>query len=362
MKAVVVLANQPQSLHLAEVAPPEPSPGEVQVKVLEVGLCGTDRDIVQGKYGEPPPGESLLVIGHENLGVVSHLGEGVTAFSPGELVVATVRRPCPELCLNCQAGEPDMCRTGNFRERGIKGLSGFATEAYVEQARYLVRIPERLRRVAVLLEPLSVVEKALREAWFIQERLIWRPERAFVTGAGPIGLLSAMVLRLKGLEVHLLDRVAPEHPKARLAQALGASFHHADAHHGLGELSASVGRPDVIVEATGVSSLSFPAVLALSCNGILVRLGLSPSRQLISLPGDVINQTMVLENILVLGSVNANVQDFDQGIADMLACEQRFPGWLEGLITRRLPLSALTRAFEREPDDVKVVLEVAATP
>ncbi|HEY9898368.1 MAG TPA: glucose 1-dehydrogenase [Pantanalinema sp.] len=362
MRAAAVETSKPESLHLETLCAPEPAPDEVRVDVLEVGLCGTDRDIVLGKYGEAPPGESFLIIGHENLGVVSRAGSGVTSLRPGELVVATVRRPCPELCLNCQAGEIDMCRTGHFRERGIKGMHGYAAESYVEKEAYLVRVPESLTRVAVLLEPLSVVEKALREVSFVQERLVWKAERALVTGAGPIGLLAALVLRLRGIETHLVDLVEADHPKAHLARALGASFHSSDAHHGLGELVQGIGRPDVIVEATGVSAISFPAILTLAPNGVLVRLGLSPSRQALALPGDVINQVMVLENIAVLGSVNANIRDFARGVDDLLESERRFPGWLEGLISRRIPLSALDAAFEKEPDDIKVVLSISPPP
>lgn len=360
MRAAAVEAGKPQSLHLETLPGPEPGPGEVRVEVCEVGLCGTDHDIVQGRYGEPPEGSPFLIIGHENLGVVSKVGEGVGGFEPGEWVVATVRRPCPELCLNCQAGEVDMCRTGHFLERGIKGLHGFASASYTERATYLVRVPSALRRVAVLLEPLSVVEKALRMAFVVQERLIWKPRRALVTGAGTIGLLAAMVLRLKGVETHLVDVVPEDHPKARQARALGASFHRTDAHHGLGELVGRIGRPDLVVEATGVSAISFPAILTLAPNGLLVRLGLSPSKESIALPGDVLNQAMVLENIAVLGSVNANVRDFAQGVEDLLEAQARFEGWLERLITRRLPLSALAGAFEKRPDDIKVVLSIGA--
>jgi threonine dehydrogenase-like Zn-dependent dehydrogenase len=255
-----------------------------------------------------------------------------------------------------------MCRTGNFRERGIKGAHGFASESYVERAAFLVRVPESLRQVAVLLEPLSVVEKALREVAFIQQRLIWEPTRAIVTGAGTIGLLASMVLRLRGIETHVVDRVSADHPKAHLARAIGAKFYSTDAHHGLPELVQRIGRPDVIVEATGASAISFPAVLALSPNGILARLGLSPSKQTLELPVDVINQVMVLENIAVLGSVNANIRDFAQGVEDMGESERRFPGWLARMISRRLPLSALSEAFEKEPDDIKVVLSLSPTP
>lgn len=357
MRAAVVQPGLPGSLHVEDVPPPALEAGQVLVRVLEVGLDGTDRDIQRGEYGLAPPGRQNLVIAHESVGTVVEVAPGVTDLSAGDTVVATVRRPCPERCLNCAAGEFDHCATGHYLERGIKGLDGYASELYAERPEYLVRVPAELRSVAVLLEPFSVALKALREGFHVQSRMAWRPVRALVIGAGSLGLLVTLGLRLRGLEVAVLDLVAPEHPKARRAVELGARY--LDGHAvPLTSLCSVLGSLDFIVEASGDSKTVFDSLPLLENNGILVTLGLSTAQRSLTIPADAINFERVLENLAVLGCVNSHRRDFERGVAEMAQAEERFPGWLGSLISRRVGLSELPEAMSLGPEDIKVAMRI----
>lgn len=358
MRAAVVRPGLPGSIHVEDRPAPPLSPEQVLVGVLEVGIDGTDRDIDRGEYGEAPDGRSDLIVAHESVGTVAEVGSGVSGLLPGDTVVATVRRPCPERCLNCAAGEFDHCMTGHYLERGIKGLDGYASDYYVEAPEFLVRVPDALRSVAVLLEPLSIAQKAIREAFHVQSRMTWQPRHALVIGAGSLGLLVALGLRLRGLEVAVIDRVPPDHAKARRVEELGARYF--DLHVApLITLPRTLGPLDLIIEAAGDSKTIFDSLQILGNNGILVTLGLSTTRGNLTIPADVLNLERVLENLTVLGCVNSHHKDFEQGAADMLAAEQRFPGWLDGLITRRLPLADISAAMGRSPEDIKVVMTLA---
>jgi threonine dehydrogenase-like Zn-dependent dehydrogenase len=357
MRAVVVTPKQPGSARQVELPIPTAAPGTALMRVLEVGIDGTDTEINQGLYGEPPPGFSFLVIGHEALSMVEAVGEGVLGFAPGDLVVSTVRRP--DSCPNCQAGESDMCLLGNYTERGIKGAHGYMGEYYSETEAFMVKIPPALRPFAVLLEPLSIVEKATYQAWKIQERMLWQPTRAVVLGAGPIGILCTLLLRLRGLEVHVFAKSAPESLQGRILTDLGATYQSVDDHPVTG-IKDELGQIDFILEGTGNSAVAFEAMAQLGTNGVLCLTGVSGGNRSIQIPADVINLQMVLGNKVSFGSVNANRRYFELGLQHFQQAEQRWPGIFERLITRRVAFSDFLSALDRRPEDIKTLLTIAA--
>jgi threonine dehydrogenase-like Zn-dependent dehydrogenase len=357
MHAVAVTPKQPGSARRVELPIPTIAPGMAVMRVLEVGIDGTDTEINQGLYGESPPGFSFLVVGHEALSMVEAVGEGVSGFAPGDLVVSTVRRP--DNCPNCQAGESDMCLFGNYTERGIKGAHGYMGEYYSETPAFMVKIPSALRPFAVLLEPLSIVEKATYQAWKIQERMVWQPARAVVLGAGPIGILCTLLLRLRGLEVHVYAKSAPDSVQGRILTDLGATYQSVDDHPVAG-IRDELGQIDFILEGTGNSTVAFEAMAQLGTNGVLCLTGVSAGNRSIAIPADVINLQMVLGNRVTFGSVNANRRYFEMGLQHFQQAEQRWPGIFERLITRRVPFSDFLSALDRRPEDIKTLLTIAA--
>ena len=358
MKAVIVTPGEPGSGRLAEVPDPRPRDGEVLVQVREVGLDGTDAEILQGRYGEAPPGEDHLIIGHESLGQVAEVTNGAEGLSPGDRVVAIVRRPDPVPCRNCAAGEWDMCLNGRYTERGIKGLHGFLADFYTEVPEYLVRVPAAVADVAVLLEPLSIVEKVVEQVTRIQERLVWQPQRAVVLGAGPIGLLVGMLLCLEGIDVHFYD-TAERGIKRDLAESIGTSFIWARERKLDHALADEIGAVDIVVEATGFSPLAFDAMDMVAPNGIVCLTGVSGGSRKLEVPADHLNLEMVLSNKVVFGSVNANRRHFQSGVRHLQEIETRWPGLLSRMITRRLPLTDFAGAFEPSPDRIKSIVEIA---
>ncbi|HEV2108544.1 MAG TPA: alcohol dehydrogenase catalytic domain-containing protein, partial [Thermomicrobiales bacterium] len=253
--------GRPHSLHLRDLPAPEAGFGEVVVRPRRVGICGTDREIIEATFGQAPAGEDDLVLGHEVLGIVESVGDGVTTISPGDLVGSTVRRP--DGCPACRAGQPDMCLWLNYSERGILRAHGFMAERFVERVEHLVPIPTSLEPVGVFLEPLSVVEKAYRQAVLIQRRITsWRPAASIVLGAGPIGLLQTLLLREQGAEVWTLARSAPPNPASRIVEAAGAHYI-STRETSLGELAPSLPNIDLIIEATGVSDVIAESMAAL---------------------------------------------------------------------------------------------------
>jgi threonine dehydrogenase-like Zn-dependent dehydrogenase len=328
----------------------------VVVRVLEVGIDGTDTEIDKGEYGEAPAGEEVLVIGHEALGRVLAVGEGVSAFRAGDLVVSTVRRP--DGCPNCQAGESDMCLWGNYTERGIKGAHGYMAQYYAESPAFMVKIPDTIRPFAVLLEPLSIVEKAIFQAWKIQERMVWTPQRAVVLGAGPIGLLATILLRLRGIEVHVFATTPPGDYRSQLIESLGAEYHNVQAQP-ITSLKDHLGQIDFILEATGVSAVAFQAMSAIGNNGVLCLTGVSGGNRQITIPGDVLNLGLVLGNRTVFGSVNANRRYFEMGVRHFAEADQQWPGLFQKLITRRVPFAEFRSALDRQPNDIKTLLTLA---
>lgn len=358
MKAIQVTPKVSNSLALIEASDPQIGEHDVLVRVLQAGIDGTDLEIEDGLYGEAPVGSDYLILGHESLGRIAQVGLKAERLSVGDLVVASVRRPCPhDWCLPCRAGQNDMCVTGDYRERGIRGEHGFMSEYYGEHEHWLVKVPPGLKEVGVLLEPLSIVEKAIRQTLDIQRRLPWTIENAVVLGAGPIGLLGAALLRLRGVETYVLNRSEHGGVKSQMIERLGA--HHVNVERiPLATLAANIGRIDLILEATGYAPLVFEAAKHLSANGILCLLGISGGTQTIRVDANRFNLQLVLGNRLIFGSVSAQLADFRSAVEHLQDIQQNWPGWLKGTITRRIPFDDFREAFHRKPGDAKVVLEV----
>jgi threonine dehydrogenase-like Zn-dependent dehydrogenase len=349
MRALTVIPGKPDSLDVAQVPDPEPDPSELLVQGLALGVCGTDREIAAGEYGWAPPGEQRLVLGHESLGRVLEAPAG-TPFAAGDLVVGIVRRPDPEPCGACARGEFDMCRNGRYTERGIKQIDGFGSQQWTVEADYAVRLDPRLEVVGVLLEPATVVAKAWEHIERIGARAWFAPRRVLVTGAGPIGLLAALLSAARGLEVHVLDRVEGG-LKPRLVEALGASYHTGDVE----SVTARTGLPDVVIEATGAPALVLDVMRFNAAAGIVCLTGVSPTGRPVTVDAGRLSRDVVLENDVVFGSVNANRRHYALAAEALAAADV---SWLERLITRRVALERAHEAFDGA-DDVKAVIDLA---
>jgi threonine dehydrogenase-like Zn-dependent dehydrogenase len=348
VRALTVQPGVKDSLALSTFSEPDASEGSVLVEGLAVGLCGTDIEIVSGAYGQAPSGHKLLVLGHENIGRVREAPPGA-AVSAGDLVVGIVRRPDPVPCGACAAGEWDMCRNGRYTEHGIMGLDGFARELWRAEPDAMVRLDPELADVGVLLEPTTIVAKAWEQIDRIGGRAFHDPKVAVVTGAGPVGLLAALLGVQRSLDVHVFDRVTTG-PKPALVEALGATYHS-------DTLPGSGVKADVLVECTGVSSVVIDAMTCGATDAITCLTGVStPGKQE---PLDVggLNRNWVLSNDVVFGSVNANRRHYDAAATALAAADA---DWLARLITRRVPLSSYADGFARRDDDVKVVLDLTA--
>lgn len=365
MKAIAVFPGQPNSIHLADLPMPTlddvPDGRGVLVKVLRVGVDGTDREINAAEYGAAPPGDEFLVTGHESFGRVVEIGSNVRGLAVGDYVVATVRRPGSSLY--DLIGTNDMTTDEVYFERGINLRHGYLTEYYVDDQEFIVKVPAGLRDVGVLLEPLSVVEKGIEQAYEIQRRLkVWRPRRAAVVGAGPLGLLATLALRLRGLDVTTLARTAPPTLPSELVEALGARYL-STRNTPLIEAAAQHGPFDLIFEATGVSSVVFEGMEALGRNGVLVLTGISGGDRTVEVPGDKILLGFVLGNKVAVGSVNANRSYFERGAYDMALATQQYPGWLNRLLTHPVRglhnYAEMIRLLTDAKDAIKVYVEVA---
>jgi glucose 1-dehydrogenase len=364
VKAVAVHPGKAGTAHLADVQEPSlesiPDGRGVLVRVLRVGLDGTDREINEGQYGAAPEGDDYLVLGHESLGVVETVGPAVSELSPGDHVVARVRRAGSSLYDRLDM--PDMTTDDEYLEHGISRVHGFLTERYVEEPRYLVRVPPALREVGVLLEPTSVVEKGVHQAYEIQRRLrVWEPRRAAVLGAGTIGLLAALVLRNRGLEVVTFGLEEPPFLNSQLVEALGASYVSTRART-IPEIAEEHGEFDLIFEATGFSPLVFEAMcLLLGKNGVIVLSSVTGGSKRVDVPSDAINLDFVLGNKVMVGTVNANRLHFEEGVRDLAIAEAQYPGWLSRLLTH--PVQGLG-SFEEAlsllgaPGVIKVYIQV----
>ena len=346
MKAGAVFPGT-RKVDVVELAEPKiTSPNEVKLRMLEVGVCGTDREICNFDYGTPPGGSEFLVLGHESLAEVVETGAGVKRFRAGDLVVSMVRHPCPHAnCVACRSGRQDFCYTGDFVERGIKECHGFMTQFVVDEETYLNPLPRELRDVGVLIEPLTIAEKALIQVNLVQQRLPWgcpaSPgksahycHRAVVLGAGPVGLLGAMVLVNSGFETFVYSRSAKPNPKAALAESFGAKYI-SSMQYSTEQLVQQVGQIDVVYEAVGASQMAIEVLQVLGPDGVFVFTGVPRHGDPTSVDTDLLMRNLVLKNQMVLGTVNAGPDAFDAAIRDLAVFYQRWPAALRALITGR---------------------------
>lgn len=366
MKAIAVRPGVPHSVHLREIEKPSlsryPQGDGVLVKVLKVGVDATDREINDALYGNAPPGDDYLVLGHESFGIVEAVGDKVTKVKPGDYVTATVRRPGGSIY--DQIGTYDMTSEETYYERGINLLHGYLTEYFVDSQDYIVRVPKGLKHLHVLMEPMSCAAKAIQQAYEAQRRMrVWRPRRAFVLGSGQIGLLSTLILKLRGLEVYTLARAAAPHLKSEIVQGLEATYV-ATSQVSLMELVKKVGKADLIVDATGSSKMSFEAMQALGHNGVLVWTSITGGKTELQIPSDKINIEWVLGNKLLVGSVNANSEHFEAGIKDLALGEVMYPGVISKILTS--PVQGLDQYHEmmrllvEDQQALKVYVNVAS--
>lgn len=365
MKAVAIRPGQPDSLHLRQERRPtlDDVPGGVGVlvDVLRVGVDGTDKELIAGLYGEAPEGDDYLITGHENLGRVAGVGPNVPDWlRPGMLVVATVRRPGSTIY--DLIGMQDMTTGDDYRERGITRAHGYLVESYVEDVGYLVPVPESLGPVAILLEPFTTPQKAIRQAFEIQRRLrVWRPTRAAVLGAGTIGLLAALAFRLRGLEVAVYSRRAAPYRNSDLLERIGVHYVSSN-DTTMEQLAERHGPFDLMLEASGFSPLALEAATVLGKNGVLVLASVTGGDHSAAVPTDRLNQGFVLGNKVMVGVVNASRDDFVDGVADLLRAEATYPGWLGELLTT--PIAGLEAYQEmlahlrNDKDAIKVFVEV----
>jgi threonine dehydrogenase-like Zn-dependent dehydrogenase len=346
MKALTVVPLTAGSAALSEVDEPPESDGPVLVETLAVGICGTDIEIITGAYGWAPPGRQRLVLGHESLGRVLEAPAGAPV-QKGDLVVGIVRRPDPVPCPNCAVLEWDFCRNGQYTERGIKEHDGYLSERYRITPEFVVKVDAGLGILGVLLEPTSVVAKAWEEVDRVGGRAHWEPRTALITGAGPIGLLAALIGVQRGMDVHVIDQMTSG-VKPDLVRDLGATYH-------AGSVADAVAGPDVIIECTGVSSLVLDAMTHVGIGGVVCLTGVSSGGHTIAVDEGALNRSMVLENVAVVGSVNANRRHYEAAAAALAKADR---AWLARLVNRRVPLEQWKDALNRNPDDVKVVIEV----
>jgi len=338
VKAVAVVPGKPNTIHLREV--PKPAVSDVRngrgvlVKILRVGVDGTDKEINAAEYGAAPAGDDYLIVGHESFGVVEEVGQNVTEFKPGDYVSLTVRRPGSSLY--DAIGTYDMTTDDTYFERGINLRHGFLTEYVVDEPEYIIRVPENMKEVGVLMEPMSVAQKAIEQAYRIQQRLrVWQPKRAAVMGSSTLGLLATLVLRLRGLDVTTFGNTMPPTLNSSLIEELGAKYI-STKQTSLTDASAKYGPFDLILEGTGYSPLVFEAMNVLARNGVLAMVSVTGGSRRLEVPADKINLGFVLGNKVAFGSVNANREYFESGVKDLSTAELQYPGWLKKLLTHEV--------------------------
>ena len=369
MKAIAVNAKKRDVGLIDHPAPEISLPTEVKFKTLEVGICGTDREICRFDYGNPPAGSEHLVLGHEALGFVTEVGGEVHRIAPGDLVVPMVRRPCNhDSCVSCRNDRSDFCTTGDFVERGIKEYHGFMTEYVVDQEKYLCVVPPALRNVAVMIEPLTVAEKSLIQIWHIQKRLHWECpivqglapghcHKAVVLGAGPIGILGAMAFKVAGFDTYVYSRSKGPNPKSELVESFGVKYISSET-TSPDELARMLGNIDVVYEAVGGAKIGFDVLKVLGLNGIYVFTGI-PGHPLpeISIDGEFIMRNMVLKNQVLLGSVNAGRDAFENAIHDLGIFMERWPDAVRAVLTGRYELSKAKELLIGKATGIKNVLK-----
>ena len=372
MRAIGVIPSKRTVSEIDHLTPSVQSALEVKVRSLEVGICGTDREICTFVYGSPPHGSDYLVLGHESLGEVVSVGAGVKSLKVGDLVVPSVRRPCPhDHCQPCRADLQDFCATGDFIERGIKMTHGFMTEYYVDEEKYLNFVPPNLRDVAVLVEPLTVAEKGLAQVWHVQRRLPWGSApgattsrgrghgmRAVVLGAGPVGILGAMKLVAEGFKTYVYSRSKVPNFKAQVVESFGATYLSSET-VSVAELAERVGNIDLVYEAVGVGRISFQVMKALGTNGAFIFTGIPAPKPPVEVEADIIMRNVVLKNQLIVGTVNADRAAFVSAIQDLGIFIERWPSALRSLITGRFKPDAYRELLLGKSTGIKNVISFA---
>jgi glucose 1-dehydrogenase len=345
VKAATVVPGRPELSAVTELPDPDPQPGELLVEGIFAGMCSTDREVTEFSRGVLPPGRDRMVLFHESVGRVTH-APAISGFNVGDYIVGVVRRPDPQPCAACAAGQWDFCLNGEFTERGIKKLDGFGSQQWTVEPRFAIRVDPSLGELGVLTEPASVVAKAWEQVEQIGRRAYYAPNYVLVTGAGAIGLLGALFAVQRGLAVHVFDQVT-EGPKPELVRALGAAYHTS-----LDDLGFE---PDVVIEATGSGEVVFDVLRRTARNAITVLTGSTGHHRTVPVPQGAVNEEMVLDNDVIVGSVNANLRHYNQAVQALADADR---DWLARLITRRVPLEKWTTVFRSEPDDVKVVVDL----
>ncbi|MDV6032538.1 MAG: glucose 1-dehydrogenase [Phycisphaera sp. RhM] len=365
MKAVAVTPGTPNSVHLTEIEEPSldqfPDGKGVLVKTLKVGVDATDREINEALYGNAPQGDDFLVIGHESFGIVEAVGPNVRRVKPGDYVTATVRRPGSSIY--DVIGTNDMTSEETYYERGINLRHGFMTEKFADEEEYIVRVPEGLKHLHVLQEPMSCAAKAVQQAYEAQHRMkVWRPRLAYVLGSGQIGLLTTLILKLRGLDVYTLARGKAPNLKSEIVAGMEANYI-STRETNMDELVANTGKPDLIVDATGSSKLAFQAMQHVGHNGVVVWTSITGGDENIEIPSDSVNLNWVLGNKLLLGSVNANRTHFESGIRDLALGDMMFPGVLDKILTHPVDgldqYEEMMRLLVEDKDALKVFVNIA---
>ena len=369
MKAIAVT---PESKEVGIINQPEPhisSPTDVKLRMLEAGVCGTDKEIGSFEYGTLPDSSRHLVIGHESLGEVAEVGPKVTRVKPGDLVVPMVRRPCPhEYCVACRADRQDFCFTGDFKERGIKEQHGFMAQFVVDDEKYMNPVPGELRDVAVLVEPLTIAEKGLTQVWQVQQRLPWScpttpgkattyRHRALVLGAGPVGLLGAMALVNSDFDTYVYSREPAPNAKSILLESIGAKYISSEA-VSPAIVPQHIGNIDLVYEATGASSLSFEMMKYLGTNGIFIFTGVPGRKGPIEVDTDLMMRNLVLKNQVIFGTVNAGRDAFENSIRDVATFAKRWPEAVKSLITGRFPMEDYRDLLQGRSGGIKNVIKL----
>jgi glucose 1-dehydrogenase len=349
MLAMTVIPGQQGSVAITDMPEPAAGDGPVLVETQAIGICGTDLEIINGDYGWAPPGQERLIIGHESLGRVAETAPG-TGFGVGDLVVGIVRRPDPVPCPPCAAGDWDMCTNGGYTERGIKARHGFASERYRIHPEYLVAVEPALGILGVLLEPATVVAKAWDHIEKIGSRATWAPEKVLVTGAGPIGLLAALLSVQRGYETYVVDLVT-EGRKPEMVRRLGASYFPA------GDLAEAAGEADILIECTGFVQMMLDVGPRHVRHRVMCLTGVSSAGAEFTVDPGLLNRNMVLQNSVLFGSVNANRHHYELAAKSLARAD---PRWLADLITRQVRIGQWADAYTRRPDDIKTVLNFAA--
>lgn len=360
MKALAVYPGRKEYSVTDHPEPKLGAPTQVKIRILDVGICGTDKEIISFDYGSPPAGSDYLIIGHESLGEIIEVGPEVTSLRVGDLAVLTVRRPCNQPdCIACRSGRQDFCYSGKFTERGIKEQHGYLTELVVDEAQYVCAVPKTLRDTGVLVEPLTIAEKAITQMWEIQSRLPWiaRPKadeqpshgrKALVLGAGPVGLLGAMKLVLEGFDTYVYSRTQGSDKRDDVVRSIGATFLAAE-QVTVEQMAETIGCIDVVYEAVGASQLAFDVLEHLGTNGVFIFTGVPGRKAPSPVDTDKLMRDYVLKNQVAFGTVNAGLQSFNDAIRDLATFLQMWPDAVRTLISQRFPID-----FAQEPLSGKV--------